>query len=91
MAISVFVASSEEVDIQRSQRSFSSITQAVLMSESGGISENLDAGLRNEDSQEDGMPVSSRCDFETKYIDEDKSLIFIPIVDYAKGGVPGAV
>ena len=30
------------------------------MSESGGISENLDAGLRKEDSQEDGMPVSTQ-------------------------------
>ena len=56
----VFVASSEAVDIQRSQRIFSSITQVVLMSESGGISENLDAGLRNEDSQEDGMLVSTQ-------------------------------
>ena len=36
---------------------FSSITQVVLMSESGGISVNLDAGLRKKDSQEDGMPV----------------------------------
>ena len=48
----VFVASSEAVDIQRSQIIFSSITQVVLMSGSGGISENLDAGLRKEDSQE---------------------------------------
>ena len=56
----VFVASSEAVDIQRSQRIFSSITQVVLMSESGGISENLDAGLRKEDRQEDGMPVSTQ-------------------------------
>ena len=56
----VFVASSEAVDIQRSQRTFSSITQVVLMSETGGISENLDAGLRKEDSQEDGMPVSTQ-------------------------------
>ena len=30
------------------------------MSGSGGISENLDAGLRNEDSQEDGMLVSTQ-------------------------------
>ena len=30
------------------------------MSETGGISENLDAGLRNEDSQEDRMPVSTQ-------------------------------
>ena len=56
----VFVASSEPVDIQRSQRIFSSITQVVLMSESGGTSENLDLGLRNEDSQEDRMPVSTQ-------------------------------
>ena len=56
----VFVASSEAVDIQRSQRIFSSITQVVLMSESGGISENLDAGLRKDDSEEDGMPVSTQ-------------------------------
>ena len=53
----VFVASSEAIDIQRSQRIFSSIIQVVLMSESGGISENLDAGLSNEDSQEDRMPA----------------------------------
>ena len=56
----VFVASSEAVDIERSQRIFSSITQVVLMSGSGGISENLDVGLRKEDSQEDGMPVSTQ-------------------------------
>ena len=30
------------------------------MSESGGISENLDAGLRNEGSQGDRMPVSTQ-------------------------------
>ena len=56
----VFVASSEAVDIHRSQGIFSSIKQVVLMSESGGISDNLDAGLRNEDSQEDGMLVSTQ-------------------------------
>ena len=56
----VFVASSDAVDIQRSQRIFSSITQVALMSESGGIGENLDAGLRKEDSQEDGMLVSKQ-------------------------------
>ena len=56
----VFVASSEAVDIQRSQRIFSAITQVVLMSKTGGKSENLDAGLRKEDGQEDGMPVSTQ-------------------------------
>ena len=56
----VFVASSEAVDIQRFQRIFSSIALVVLMSGSGGISENLDAGLRKEDRQEDGMPVSTQ-------------------------------
>ena len=56
----VFVASSVVVDLQRSQRIFSLITQVVLMSESGGISENLGPGLRKEDSQEDGMPVSTQ-------------------------------
>ena len=30
------------------------------MSESGGINENLDAGLRNEDNQEDRMPASTQ-------------------------------
>ena len=52
----VFVASSEAIYIQRSQN-FSSIIQVVLMSESDGISENLDTGLSNEDSQEDRMPA----------------------------------
>ena len=56
----IFVASSEAVDIQRSQRIFSSITQVVLMYESSGISDNIDAGPRKEDSQEDGMPVSTQ-------------------------------
>ena len=61
----VFVTSSELVDIQRSQIIFSSITQVVLMSESGGISENLDAGLRKEGRQEDGMPVSTQPERES--------------------------
>ena len=56
----VFVASSEEVDIQRSQIIFSSIMQVVFMSESDGISENMDVGLRNEDSQEDRICQHSR-------------------------------
>ena len=41
-------------------KGLSSFTQVVLMSESGGISENLDAGLRNEESQEDRMPASTQ-------------------------------
>ena len=40
-------------------RIFRRLHKVVLMSESGGISENLNAGLRNEGSQEDRMPIST--------------------------------
>ena len=61
MAISVSLLQVQKrLTFKGLKRIFSSITQVALMSESGGISENLDAGLRKEDSQQDGMPVSTQ-------------------------------